>query len=101
MKIVHEWDEDYHETLEILKVGRSSVVIAYDGRAADAGMVFEDMMKMGLLGEHAPSGVLFEQVGMDDWDYEYLPWEQRLGGECRALDFMENPKAVLKEMFAA
>lgn len=81
MKIVHEYDEDYHEDFEFAVVGDRSIIISYDHKTADAGMAFEDMMFAGLLSEHAPSGMKFEQVGYDDWEWEWHSWEDELADE--------------------
>ena len=83
MKVVRDGGDEF------AVVGNVVIPIAEDGHVfAEAS--YEEMLYAGLLGEHAPSGMVFEAVGEEAWDWVWRPWGSRLDNWCKTLDVIEE-----------
>lgn len=88
MKVVRDGGDEF------AVVGNVVIPVAEDGHVC-AGASFEEMLYAGLLGEHAPSGMVFDAVGFDEWDWVWHPWKEELDYWCGVCDAMEKASGAI------
>ena len=85
--IVERMDEEGDIYLDVAGV---YVPLTVYGNPTDGRYALEEMLYGGLLGEHAPSGMKFEQVGYEDYEWQYYSWVEELEKECAWLEEVER-----------